>query len=415
MDKELFDLIEKEKKRQNEGIELIASENYASADVLKAAGSVLTNKYSEGYPGNRYYGGQENIDAIENLTIKRAKKMFGLSDNWHVNVQSYSGSPANNAIYLALLEFGDTLMGMSLSSGGHLTHGAAVSFSGKAYRAVQYGVGSDGYLDYDNISELALEYKPKLIICGYTAYPRTIDFKRFKKIAESVGAYLMADISHISGLIIGGCHPSPFSAQGGQASADIVMTTTHKTLRGPRGAIIICKKELAEKIDKAVFPGFQGGPHDHITAAKAIAFGEAIMPEFKKYASKIIENAQSLSFELTRLDFKLVTGGTDNHLILVDLSNKGITGKQAQDTLDKVGITLNKNSIPYDFRPPSDPSGVRIGTPAVTTRGFGEPEMKKIALWIDKAIKNKNNDKELARIKKEVKELCQRFPVPGIN
>ncbi len=409
MDKELFNLIEKEKKRQTEGIELIASENYTSAEVLKVAGSVLTNKYSEGYPGNRYYGGQENIDDIENLAISRAKKMFNLSDDWHVNVQPYSGSPANAEVYLALLEFGDTLMGMSLSSGGHLTHGAPVSFSGKAYHSVQYGVGSDGYLNYDNIAELVLEYKPKLIICGYTAYPRTIDFKCFKDIAESVGAYLLADISHIAGLVIGGVHPSPFPY------ADVVMTTTHKTLRGPRGAIIICKKELAEKIDKAVFPGLQGGPHDHINAAKAVAFGEALNPKFKKYASQVIKNAKALADEFTNLDFKLITGGTDNHLLLVDLSNKNITGKEAQDTLDKVGITLNKNSIPYDFRPPSDPSGVRIGTPAVTTRGFQVTEMKKIAGWTDKAIKNKNNDKELARIKKEVVSLCQKFPVPGIN
>jgi glycine hydroxymethyltransferase len=409
MDKELFNLIEKEKQRQQEGIELIASENYTSEEVLKAVGSILTNKYSEGYSGNRYYGGQENIDQIENLAISRAKKMFSLSDDYHVNVQPYSGSPANSAVYVGLLEFGDTLMGMSLSCGGHLTHGSPVSFSGKAYRAVQYGVGSDGYLDYDNISELVLEYKPKLIICGFTAYPRTIDFKKFKEIAESVGAYLMADISHISGLVIGGMHPSPFPY------ADVVTTTTHKTLRGPRGAIIICKKELAEKIDKAVFPGLQGGPHDHITAAKAVAFGEALQPSFKKYAKNIIKNAKKLAGELKKLGFNLVTDGTDNHLILVDLSNKKITGKELQDALDQVGITLNKNAIPYDFRPPSDPSGVRIGTPAVTTRGFGELEMKKIAEWIDRVIKNKDDEKILKKIKQEVKNLCKKFPVPGVK
>jgi len=406
MDKELFNLIEKEKKRQEEEINLIASENYVSSEVLKATGSILTNRYSEGYPENRYYGGQMYIDQIEKLAMGRAKKMFNLDDSWHVNVQPYSGSPANNAIYLALLNFGDTLMGMSLSCGGHLTHGASVSFSGKAYRVVQYGVGSDGYLDYENIQHLAIEYKPKLIICGYTAYPRIIDFKRFKKIAQSIGAYLLADISHIAGLVVSGVHPSPFPY------ADVVMTTTHKTLRGPRGAIIFCKKELAEKIDKAVFPGFQGGPHDHITAAKAVAFYEALQPLFKNYAKQIIKNAQALAGKLKKLGFRLITGGTDNHLILVDLTNKGISGKDCQNLLENVGIIVNKNSIPYDFRPASDPSGIRLGTPAVTTRGFKEKEMERIAFWIDQTIKKRNNKKELEKIKRQVKILCQKFPIP---
>jgi len=406
IDQEVWGLIKKEEKRQNDNIELIVSENYVSQVVLKAAGSVLINRYSEGYPNNRYYGGQEYIDAIENLAIKRAKKMFNLSDDWHINVQPYSGSPANNAIYLALLNFGDKIMGMSLTCGGHLTHGASISFSGKIYHTIQYGVGTNGYLDYDNIEKLALEHKPNLIICGYTAYPRTIDFKRFKKIAQKVGAYLMADISHIAGLIVGGIHPSPFPY------ADVVTTTTHKTLRGPRGAIIICRKELAEKIDKAVFPGLQGGPHDNITAAKAVAFGEALKPQFKRYARQIVKNAQILASELKRLGFKLITGGTDNHLILVDLTNKSISGREAQNLLDKVGITLNKNTIPYDFRPPSDPSGIRMGTPAVTTRGFKEKEMKKIAFWINQAIKNRNNQKELMKIRKEVKKMCHKFPIP---
>jgi glycine hydroxymethyltransferase len=409
MDKELFSLIEQEKKRQQESINLIASENYVSSEVLKATGSILANRYSEGYSGNRYYGGQENIDAIENLAISRAKKMFGLNQNWHVNVQPYSGSPANNAVYFALLKFGDTLMGMSLTSGGHLTHGSPVSFSGKAYRTIQYGVGSDGFLDYDNIQELVFEYKPKLIICGYTAYPRIINFKKFKKIAESVGAYLLADISHIAGLIAGECHPSPFPY------ADVVMTTTHKTLRGPRGAIIICKKELAEKIDKAVFPGFQGGPHDHITAAKAVAFDETLKTGFKSYARQVVKNAKVLASELIKKDFKLVTNGTDNHLILVDLANKKITGKQAEEALDEAGITINKNTIPYDFRPPSDPSGIRIGVPAITTRGFKETEIKMIASLIDEVIKNIDNEKLLEMIKKEVKRLCLKFPISGVK
>lgn len=404
---QIFKFIEQEKKRQVEGIELIASENYVSEDVLSAMGSIFTNKYSEGYPGKRYYGGQENVDLVENLAICRAKKMFGLNNDWHVNVQPYSGSPANAEVYLALLEVGDTLLGMGLSSGGHLTHGFKASFSGKCFNAISYTVDEEGYLDYEEILKLALAHKPKLIVCGATAYSREIDFKKFRQIANEVGAYLMADISHIAGLVVGGVHQSPFP------HADIVTTTTHKTLRGPRGAIIICRKDLAEKIDKAVFPGFQGGPHEHIVAAKAIAFAEDLKPEFKDYTKQIIKNAKALATELQKYGFKIVTGGTDNHLFLVDLTNKGVAGKETEEALDRAGITVNKNTIPGETRPSSDPSGLRIGTPAVTTRGFKETEMKKIAEWINRVIENINNEKELKDIKQEIKELCKKFPVPG--
>lgn len=408
-DKEIYKAILAEEKRQEDEINLIASENYVSKAVLEAVGSVLTNKYSEGYPGNRYYGGQKYIDLVENLAILRAKKMFGLDEGWHVNVQPYSGSPANSSIYLALLKFGDTLLGMSLDAGGHLTHGHPATFSGQVYNVIQYGVDASGWLNYKNISELAQKYKPKLIVCGATAYSRIIDFKKFKEISESVGAYLLADISHIAGLIVAGVHPSPFP------HSDVVMTTTHKTLRGPRGAIIICRKELALKIDKAVFPGLQGGPHDHITAAKAVAFGEVLKPVFKKYGRQIVKNAKTLASELKKYNFKLVTGGTDNHLILIDLTNNKVTGKEAEVALEVAGITVNKNTIPYDFRPPSDPSGMRIGTPAVTTRGMREAEMKKIAFFINEVIKNIKNDKKLAELKKETKRLCAKFPLNGFK
>src|SRR3989338_8232720 len=373
-DSEVWNAIDSELRRQQDGLEMIPSENYASKAVLEALGSVMTNKYSEGYPGKRYYGGNEFIDVVERLAIERAKKLFGAE---HANVQPYSGSPANIEIYFALLKFGDKVMGLNLAHGGHLTHGHPVNFSGKAYQFVQYGVDKETEkLDYEAIRELAIKEKPKLIISGYTAYPRTIDFKKFSEIAEEVGAISMVDMSHISGLIAGGVHPSPFPF------TDVVMTTTHKTLRGPRGAIILCKEKFAQQIDKAVFPGMQGGPHDNNTAAKAVALGEAMKPEFKNYAQQIVKNSKTLAKELQKYGFRLVSGGTDNHLILVDLQNKNVTGKEAEAALDKARITVNKNMVPFDTRSPFDPSGIRLGTPAITSRGMKEEEMKQIASFL---------------------------------
>ncbi len=396
-----------EAKRQMEGIELIPSENYVSQAILEAGGSILTNKYSEGYPGKRYYGGQENIDVIENLAIERAKQLFGAE---HVNVQPYSGSPANTAIYFALLEFGDTVMGLKLDHGGHITHGLPIGFSGKAYNFVQYGVNTEtGVLDMEEVRKMALEHKPKMIVAGFTAYPRDVNWKAFREIADEVGAIAMADISHTAGLIAGGVLESPVPF------FDVVMTTTHKTLRGPRGAIIMCKEQYAKAIDRAVFPGLQGGPHEHAIAGKAIAFAEALKPEFKEYALQVKKNAHHLAEEMKKRDFKLVSDGTDTHLILADLTNKGVPGKDAQVALDEVGITLNKNTVPNDPRSPFDPSGIRLGTPAVTTRGMKEPEMEKIADWIDRTLQNVENHEALALIKKEVEEMCLKFPVPGIK
>ncbi|MFC1729812.1 serine hydroxymethyltransferase [candidate division KSB1 bacterium] len=405
-DPEVYKTINKEEVRQTEGIELIPSENYVSPAVLEAAGSIMTNKYSEGYPGKRYYGGQENVDVIENMAIERAKKLFGAE---HVNVQPYSGSPANTAVYFALLEFGDTVMGLKLDHGGHITHGLPIAFSGKAYNFVQYGVGKNGRLDMEEVRKMALEHKPKMIIAGFTAYPRDIEWKKFKEIADEVGAISMADISHTAGLVAAGALESPVPY------FDVVTTTTHKTLRGPRGAMIMCKEKFAKDIDRAVFPGLQGGPHEHIIAGKAVAFQEALQPEFKEYAMQVKKNAHHLAEELKKRDFKLISDGTDTHLILVDLTNKGVPGKEAQVTLDKVGITLNKNTIPDDPRSPFDPSGIRLGTPAITTRGMKEPEMEKIAEWIDRSVSNIDDVSELAKIKEEVKELCLKFPVPGIK
>ncbi len=406
-DPDLFETITKEEERQMEGIELIPSENYTSEAVMEACGSILTNKYSEGYPGKRYYGGQENIDVIENLAIERAKKLFGAE---HVNVQPYSGSPANTAIYFALLEFGDTVMGLKLDHGGHITHGLPIAFSGKAYNFVQYGVNKEtGKIDMDEVYKLAKEHKPKMIVAGFTAYPRDIDWKRFKEIADEVGAISMADISHTAGLVAGGVLESPVPY------FDVVMTTTHKTLRGPRGAIIMCKEKYAKAIDRAVFPGLQGGPHEHTIAGKAIAFKEALNPSFKEYVAQVKVNAAHLASELMKRDFKLISDGTDTHLILADLTNKNVTGKIAQIALDEVGITLNKNTIPDDPRSPFDPSGIRLGTPAVTTRGMKEAEMEKIAEWIDRTISNVEDEKLLSEIKEEVKEMCLKFPVPGIK
>jgi glycine hydroxymethyltransferase len=406
-DSEIFEFIEHEKKRQKEGIELIPSENYTSAAVMEACGSILTNKYSEGYPGKRYYGGQENIDAIENIAIDRAKKLFGAE---HVNVQPYSGSPANTAIYFALLNFGDTVMGLKLDHGGHITHGLPIAFSGKAYNFIQYEVDKNtGKIDMEVVRKLALEHKPKMIVAGFTAYPRDIEWKKFKEIADEVGAISVADISHTAGLIAGGVLESPVPF------FDVVMTTTHKTLRGPRGAMIMCKEKFAKAIDRAVFPGLQGGPHEHIIAGKAIAFGEALKPEFKAYAKQVQTNARALAEAMKKRGFTLVSDGTDTHLILADLTNKGVPGKQAQAVLDSVGITLNKNTVPFDSRTPMDPSGIRLGTPAVTTRGMKEPEMEMIADWLDRVISNIEDTALHAKIKEEVKTMCLKYPVPGIN
>jgi len=409
MDKKIFDLIKKEEKRQKETICLIASENYASAEVREAIGSVLTNKYSEGYPHKRYYAGQINADQIEEIAQERALKMFGLSpEKWHANVQPYSGSPANAEIYLALLEFGDTVMGMQLDQGGHITHGLPISFSGRAYNFVSYGVDpKTEKLDYDEILKIAKECKPKLIVCGATAYSRIIDFKKFRAIADTVGAKLLADISHIAGLIVGGAHPSCFPY------ADIAMSTTHKTLRGPRSAIIICKTELAAAIDRAVFPGFQGGPHDHITAAKAICFAEAMKPSFKKYAAQIVKNCQALAEAIQSGGLRIVSGGTDNHLILVDLRPLKITGKIAQLALEEVGIVVNKNTIPNDPEKPFVTSGLRLGTAAITTRGMKEKEMKQVASLIIQTLEKYDDVIQKKKIAAEVKKIATSFPVPN--
>ena len=406
-DPEIYKSMMAEAERQSEGIELIPSENYTSAAVMEANGSILTNKYSEGYPGKRYYGGQENIDTIENMAINRAKQLFGAE---HVNVQPYSGSPANTAIYFALLEFGDTVMGLRLDHGGHITHGLPIGYSGKAYNFVQYGVNpATGRLDMDEVRKVAFECKPKMIVAGFTAYPRDIDWKAFRSICDEVGALAMADISHTAGLIAGKALDSPVPF------FDVVMTTTHKTLRGPRGAIIMCKEQYGKAIDKAVFPGLQGGPHENAIAGKAIAFAEALRPEFKEYAAQVRRSAHHLAEELMKKGFKLVSDGTDTHLILIDLTNKNLPGKEAQVALDEVGITLNKNTVPDDPRSPFDPSGIRLGTPAITTRGMKESEMERIADWIDRVISAHDKPEVLAQIKEEVKELCSHFPVPGIK
>ncbi|MDH4358960.1 MAG: serine hydroxymethyltransferase [Candidatus Berkelbacteria bacterium] len=407
-DGEAYRILKAEQKRQVEGLELIPSENYVSKAVLEAVGSVLTNKYSEGYPGHRYYGGNFYIDQAENLAIGRAKKLF--KTDYHVNVQPYSGSPANIAVMLAVLELGDKVMGMSLTQGGHLTHGHKVNFSGRYYDFCQYGVDRrTEIIDYSEVEKTALKEKPKMIICGATAYPRIINFKAFSKIAEKVKAILMADISHIAGLIAAGVHPTPFGL------ADIITTTTHKTLRGPRGAVIFCKDRYAEAIDRAVFPGIQGGPHDHVNLAKAVAFGEALKPEFKEYGKQTVKNSQALAAKLIAGGLRLVSGGTDNHLILVDLGSLGVTGKQAEAWLDEAGITVNKNTIPYDERKPMDPSGIRLGTPAVTSRGMKEKEMKIIGEFILRVLASKGQVTELKIIKKEVTSFAKKFPVPGIT
>lgn len=398
VDKEIFDAIQKEHKRQNEKIELIASENFASKAVMEAMGSVFTNKYAEGYPGKRYYGGCQNVDIAENLARDRAKEIFGAE---HANVQPHSGAQANMSVYFTVLNPGDTILGMNLSHGGHLTHGSPVNFSGKMYNIIPYGVNEDGYIDYDEVERIALECKPKIIVAGASAYPRTIDFKRFREIADKVSAYLMVDMAHIAGLVAAGLHPSPVPY------ADFVTTTTHKTLRGPRGGMILCKEKYAKDLDKSVFPGVQGGPLMHVIAGKAVCFKEALTPEFKEYQKQIIKNAKVLAEELMNRGFKLVSGGTDNHLMLVDLTNKGVTGKDAEAMLDEVGITVNKNTIPFDKQKPNIASGIRIGTPAMTTRGMKEEEMKTIAELIDRTIKGEDKEK----IKEDVLKLTSRFPI----
>lgn len=409
IDSQIAKLIEKEKERQETSLEMIPSENHTSKAVREALGSVLTDKYAEGYPGKRYYAGLEFYDKIEDICRERAKKLFGVP---YVNVQPYSGSPANQAVYFALLNPGDTIMGMSLPHGGHLTHGWKVSFSGKYFNSIQYGVDKEtNLINYEEVKKLAQESKPKLIWVGATAYPRIFDWEKFGGIADLVGAYLAADIAHIAGLIVAGVHPSPVPF------THIVTTTTHKTLRGPRGGIIMVTekglkkdKELSSKIDKAVFPGLQGGPHENNIAAIAVCLKEASSPAFKKYGKQVVKNSRSLAHELLKQGFNLVTGGTDNHLVLIDLRNKGISGKEAQNRLEKAGITVNKNTIPFDPNPPFNPSGIRLGTPAITTRGIKEKEMKKIAFWISEVI---SNEKSIKKVRNEVKKLCKKFPLPN--
>ena len=405
---EIFQIIAEEAKRQSEGLEMIASENYVSKDVLEATGSILTNKYSEGYPNARYYGGCEVIDKAESLAIERLKKLFNCA---YANVQPHSGSSANMAAYFATMDPGETLLGQSLDSGGHLTHGAKVSFSGKIYNSVSYGLDPEtGILNYEQIREIAKQTKPKVIMCGYSAYPRKLDFRAFRDIADEVGAFLIADIAHIAGLVAKGFHESPIGV------ADIVTSTTHKTLRGPRSGIVMTNnEELAKKIDKAIFPGLQGGPLEHIIAAKAIAFKEASTDEFKTYIGNVLDNMQTFAKTLQSYDFDLVTGGTDNHLILVDLRKKGISGKDFECALDKAGITVNKNSIPNDPNPPKVTSGIRVGTAALTTRGMGLIEMQRIAELFNKVCEDHENELVLKEVKDEIKSMTKGFPVPGID
>jgi len=401
-DPEVYAAIEQEKNREHQKIVLIASENYASRAVLEAQGSIFTNKYAEGYPGKRYYGGCEYADAVEMLAIERAKKIFGAE---HVNVQPHSGSQANMAVYFAAIKPGDTILGMSLSHGGHLTHGASVSFSGTLYKNFSYGVNKDGVIDLDQVRKLAQEHKPRMIIVGASAYSRLLDFKGFSEIAKEAGAYLMADIAHIAGLIAAGVHPSPVPY------ADFVTSTTHKTLRGPRGGMIMCKAEHAKAVDKVIFPGIQGGPLVHVIAAKAVAFKEAMTGEFTSYQKRVVENAKTLADELVKRGFSIISGGTDNHLMLVDLTNKNSTGKDAEDALDKAGITVNKNAIPYDTRPPAVTSGIRLGTPSITTRGMGKAEMVEIAEIISSVIDNCTDPGKIQAFAERVKVLCNKFPI----
>lgn len=405
-DPEIYRLIKQEECYQAESVRLIPSENYVSAAVLEATGSVLTNKYSEGYAGRRYYEGQRYIDQVESLVIERAKRLFHAE---HANVQPYSGSPANLAVYFALVKPGEGLMGLALPHGGHLTHGWNVSITGSFWRPIHYTVDRETQrIDYDAVRDLARKEHPRIIVTGATAYPREFDFKVFSEIAKEVGAYLLADISHVAGLVVAGVHPDPVPW------ADVVVTTTHKTLRGPRGAMILCRNDVAEKIDKAVFPGLQGGPHNHTTAAIGVALKEAATTEFREYGHQIVRNAKALATGLLERGFNLVSGGTDNHLILIDLTNKAVIGKKAAQALDRAGIVCNYNTVPFDPRKPFSPSGIRLGTPSVTSRGMKEAEMRQIAVWIDEVVAHVNDEAALARIAADVKDLCTRFPAPGI-
>ncbi len=401
VDEEIYSLVEKELEREQDGIELIASENFASEAVMEAMGSYLTNKYAEGYPSKRYYGGCQVVDEVEELARERAKKLFGAE---HANVQPHSGSQANMAVYFTILQPGDTVLGMNLSHGGHLTHGSAVNFSGRLYNFVSYGVNKETErIDYEEVRRLALEYKPKLIVAGASAYSRIIDFKKLKEICDEVEAYFMVDMAHIAGLVATGAHPSPVPY------ADFVTSTTHKTLRGPRGGLILCKEKYAKALDKNIFPGIQGGPLMHTIAAKAVCFKEALQPEFKEYIDRVVKNCKVLAEELVKYDFKLVSNGSDNHLILIDLNNKDITGKDAEKRLDSIGITVNKNTVPNETKSPFVTSGIRIGTAAVTTRGFDEEDMKEVAALINDAIENK--DENLSSLKNRVKALCSKHPL----
>ncbi|MGG3955441.1 serine hydroxymethyltransferase [Bhargavaea massiliensis] len=402
-DAQVFQAIQDELKRQQTKIELIASENFVSEAVMEAQGSVLTNKYAEGYPGRRYYGGCEHVDVVEELARERAKQLFGAE---HVNVQPHSGAQANMAVYFTILQYGDTVLGMNLSHGGHLTHGSPVNFSGIQYNFIEYGVDPETHrINYDDVREKALKHKPKLIVAGASAYPRTIDFAKFREIADEVGAYFMVDMAHIAGLVAAGLHPNPVPY------AHFVTTTTHKTLRGPRGGMILCQEQFAKQIDKAIFPGIQGGPLMHVIAAKAVALGEALQDDFKTYAQNIVNNAKRLAEALVAEGFTLVSGGTDNHLLLIDLRSIGLTGKVAEKVLDEIGITVNKNTIPYDPESPFVTSGIRIGTAAVTSRGFGLEEMDEIARIISLALKHKDDEQKLDEARRRVAALTEKFPL----
>ena len=404
-DPEIAELVERETQRQNEGLELIASENFVSPAVLEAMGSSLTNKYAEGLPGKRYYGGCEIVDQVETLAIERARKLFGAD---HANVQPHSGASANYAAMTAFLSPGDTFLGMDLSNGGHLTHGSPVNFSGMLFRAVSYGVTDDGIIDYDDMRRKAREHRPKMILAGYSAYSRVVDFAAFAEVAKEVGATFMVDMAHFAGLVAAGVYPSPVP------HADVVTTTTHKTLRGPRGGLILCRAEHAKAIDKSVFPGAQGGPLEHVIAAKAVCFREALDPSFKRYAQQVVANARALAAALGEHGFQIVSGGTDNHLMLVDLRNRGLTGKIAQAALDEAAITVNKNTVPKETQSPFVTSGIRIGTPAVTTRGMKEREMRRIAVLIDRVLANPDDRTTLAAVREQVRELAADFPLyPG--
>ncbi|MBX5481669.1 MAG: serine hydroxymethyltransferase [Myxococcaceae bacterium] len=403
VDPEIARLVDEETRRQEEGLELIASENFVSPAVMEAMGSTLTNKYAEGYPGKRYYGGCEVVDQVEQLAIDRAKQLFGAD---HVNVQAHSGSQANMAAYMALMEVGDTMLSLDLNSGGHLTHGSSVNFSGKLYKVVHYGLSpKTETIDFGQVQALAKEHRPKVIVVGASAYPRTLDFARFREIADGVGAKLVVDMAHIAGLVAAGLHPSPVPV------AEFVTTTTHKTLRGPRGGMVMCKEPFAKAVNSKIFPGIQGGPLMHIIAAKAVALHEALQPSFKDYQRQIVANAQALAEALNSVGLRLVSGGTDNHLMLVDLRPRGLTGKIAEEALGKAGITVNKNMIPFDPEKPMVTSGIRVGTPAVTTRGMKEDEMKRIAQLVGEALDHANDDAHLAKVKGRVKELTQQFPL----